>query len=317
MCSNEIKNNAIEHILERIDNNEKLILKNISKLIENWTLIDYESKFDEYSKKYPVYLLQLEYLKKHKNKVEIENGIALDMIFNYYNLRKQSLEEYNENQSKEGRNLSKEIQKKYMESISENNQLKNKIKELTNKNAKYEKNFLKKNKEYELIEGEARQLKLNLKDALLDSKNNNLKYKKVEEENLYLKLKNEELEEQLKQINDYFDCEYLYNQNEDINYKFSIINSSNTKLVEKIFPEVLFINANELNYDTLKKISRYTDNIYIQRSGILSSKINYIESWAKENDINTKIIMPTNEKEMIEEIVKIKIYNFWGDYNAN
>jgi hypothetical protein len=88
---------------------------------------------------------------------------------------------------------------------------------------------------------------------------------------------------------------------------FAFIHSRDVNLAQKIFPEVLFIpskqfkNANDIKY--IKGIK----HLYIQRQGVLSSQIATWEHIGQANNIIIKTVEASCEKEIIEQLARIKL----------
>lgn len=325
----KIKNTIIKNILKELDEKSILQLDELKKIIEQWSLVDYQNKFIEQSEKYPVYLIQLEYLRKHENKTEIENGIALDMLFNYYSEKINSLSEnYNEKNKNDLTNKIKDLNyeldilKKENDNLQQQNTqlIKNKkqinkeqsqnkkdIDKIQSKIHEYEEMIKKENIQKKELKNEINELEKSVNNLTIKNKDIKRNYELLEKENTRLLLDNNKLNTKVEYIDAYFEYACSTIESEEIDYLFAIINTIEIRICKSLFPEILFIDSNNLHEKLYKKeILKNINRIYIQRNGLPSSNINLIEKFAKQNDIKTKIIVPRNEKEMIEEIVRIK-----------
>lgn len=311
-CVLAIKDLLIGYILKNITEEEKLILDsgNLKNIMKEWTLVHYYNNFIELSKEFPIYLIQLEYLSLNKNKTEIENGIAMDMLFNYNNLNKN---QYNQQKEEILNRLLEEIKSKANLLSQQNIQLIKDNKGYNNKFIKFEKEIAAKedkidNYEKRLVKEVNENKKL--EDSLSEDKNLieklRINNKDTKEEIKILKNKNLEFMKKIEHMDSYFECSCSYADNEKTE-KFIIITSMEVDICKIIYPEIIFININNLNGSKCEdKIPKNIEYIYIQRNGTSSSMINSIEKFAKRNNIKSKLIIKSNQRELIEEIVKIK-----------
>lgn len=324
-CSIQIKNYIIEYLLIELDEESKQKLDELREIVSSWTLVDYQNNFTGFMKEYPSYLIEMAYLEKHQNKVEIENGIALDMIFNYYCDKKNILkEETNRNEIKKVEEQIKQLDNQIADLEKDNNNLEEKNINLVKSNKLLKKQVEQKINEFNGIKGKAynyekelkyksnkiRELKdkiSGLQDAILKNDNMEKQILLLKEQNKKLILDSNILNNKMDYMNYYLEYACSTVENKEVNYIFAIITASNVEICKRLFPEVLFININNLEKELCEKKALNINKIYIQRNGIASSKIDFIEKFSKHNNIDTKIIMSSNEKELIEKIVKIKI----------
>ncbi|EYE88890.1 hypothetical protein Q428_05475 [Fervidicella metallireducens AeB] len=259
------------------------------------------------------------FLTTHKNKEEIENGIALNMLENYYDYK---LKFFNEEYKKDIDELKKKIDssEKTIQDLKNENEkllkqnkqckkelgtLENSIEVLKSKLKGYEEKTKKdKNSEGDNKENLS-EIKLKNEELEKQLKEAKTMCKFLEKEIVQLQLERDELGKNLNYINAYF--EYASSSiEENKNYLFALVINMDAKICSYLFPEILFIDSNKLEEELLSCSLNNINKIYIQRNNLSTLKINLIKEFAKKKRLKAKIIMPRNEKELIEEIIKIK-----------
>lgn len=114
---------------------------------------------------------------------------------------------------------------------------------------------------------------------------------------------NEELKKILNEIQQYKD--YAFPKSEDKSFEFAVVHYIEIKLASIIYPEVLFIPAEEW-VNNVQTFPQDVNTVYIAREGLTNRQIKYIEKDATKRRIKTKIISAGNEKDLIENIAILR-----------
>lgn len=283
-----------EELIFPMDKIEKEGIRNYS-LQELFTRINKETKNNIFNIKY-------EYIRTHSGvEKELFIGFCGDIIVELVNVLFTT--------------KNKDINKKTSIDIEKINALENKLKSVTqeNKNVnkeyisyvkKYQKEIKFKMEELEDLKNEVETLKLqSIEINNLTEQIKNLKDKNKELEIKYKdgRNKNKEYEKKIKETKTYY--EYAFNLNElNEENKIGIIHSMEyVNIAKVIFNEVEFITLNNW-----KEQVSSLEEIYIQREGIPTRKLEEIKRYCSKRGIKNKVISINNEKTLIENISLIK-----------
>lgn len=277
-----------------MENTERVVVRNYS-IQQLFDRIQKESKNNILNIKY-------EYVRTHPEiERELFVGFCGDIIIELVNIWCPS--------------RNKDFNKKTSIDMDSIKALENKLKSLNeaNKNVNKEYNsYLKKSqkeikvktKELEQFKNEVKSLKLqsvemsNLAEQvkILKDKNKELEMKYKDGKN-----KNKEYEKKIRDTKTYY--EYAFNLRElNEENKIGIIHSMEyINLAKIIFNEIKFITLNNWKEHVNK-----LEEIYIQREGIPTGKLEEIKTYCSKRGITNKVISIDNEKTLIENIALIK-----------
>ncbi|KPU43326.1 hypothetical protein OXPF_27670 [Oxobacter pfennigii] len=136
----------------------------------------------------------------------------------------------------------------------------------------------------------------------LKKKEKELSDRVKELEKMYSKEKRskENLEKKINKNSEYL--KYALAQQEKQKYIFGVISDMEINISKEIFKEVLFMPYKNW-YDRVKDV----DYVYIQREGISGTQLSQIKQYCSRNNIKDSIISVKNEKDLIEQISRLKV----------
>lgn len=283
-----------EELIFPIDKIEKEVIRKYS-IQELFTRIHRETKNNILNIKY-------EYIRTHSEiEKELFIGFCGDIIVELVNILCTS--------------KNKDINKKTTIDIETIKSLEDKLKSLTQENKNVNKEYIsyikKSQKQIKLRTEELEELKNEVKTLKLQLiENNNLseKVKILKDKNKELEIKykvsnnkNKEYEKNIRERKTYYEYAFNLNRLNEEN-KIGIIHSMEYVNVAKIiFNEIEFITLNNWKEQVNK-----LQEIYIQREGIPTRKLEEIKNYCSKRGITNKVISINNEKTLIENISLIK-----------
>lgn len=318
MFNISIKEKVCSFIKENLNEEDIIKFEEIKDIIYSWSLVDFYNNIIDLSEKYPIYLIQLQFLAINENKPEIENGISIEMLLNYYD----EVNMVKFNQSIDGIEEVEKLKKEISQHKLEYEKLNNEYKGLNKKLQRYEKKeieLVKKNKKYEVnnnyYEEKNAELinELNSQKKLVEEvklKNEEYKCRIIEEEqkNIELIIEVNEFKEKINTFEAYKLQACSIESSSKKEYEFVLICKKENILCRMFYPEILFIDSDEWeNYFEQYKIEiNKINKVYIQRCGLTNIERRKINRILNKNSINAYTINGQNEREILETIIKIK-----------